>query len=154
VWKKKRRDVRSLETREKTIKYNAPRAHILHLRVRCSRRAQRETRETESRRETEGGREGGREGETCRMYETSGEAAGEELEVVGKLLKHDVLTKVVFCAAFSAHRAALQKLHRSVCVCVFCIYYFPYTLARALSLTTYEYVAQFRTHTHTTHTQY
>ena len=90
------------------------------------------------------------------MYETSGEAAGEELEVVGKLLKHDVLTKVVFCAALSAHRAALQKLHRSVCVCVcvFCIYYIPYTLARALSLTTYEYVAQFRTHTHTTHTQY
>ena len=101
----------------------------------------------ESRREREGGGKGGRE--TCRMYETSGEAAGEELEVVGKLLKHDVLTKVVFCAALSAHWAALQKLHRSVCVggYVFCINYIPYTLARAVSLTTYG-SAQFHTHTH------
>ncbi len=101
----------------------------------------------ESRREREGGGKGGRE--TCRMYETSGEAAGEELEVVGKLLKHDVLTKVVFCAALSAHWAALQKLHRSVCVCGVCFLYILYSIhARARCLSHNLWICTV-SHTHT-----
>ena len=86
------------------------------------------------------------------MYETSGEAAGEELEVVGKLLKHDVLTKVVFCAALSAHRAALQKLHRSVCVCVCFVYIIFHTRSRARSLSQHMNMLHSFAHTHTQHT--
>jgi hypothetical protein len=39
------------------------------------------------------------------------DARGKELDVVSELLQNDILAQVVFPAAFSAHRAALQQLH-------------------------------------------